>query len=233
MIRAVIFDADDTLWQTEALYDLALDRAQALMEEVGVCGAEWRHLQRAADLDAVREHGYSVRRFPTSSVVAYRKLSQNPDAAVEQTLYAISSSVFEQDAQLVADVEHVLSLLVRRYQLAVLTKGDPGVQRRRMSASGLSDYFDAISIVKEKYPETFCDVCDTLSTHPSAAVSVGNSVKSDILPALRAGLHAVWIDAHVWPHEAHVSKIPPNGALALNRLEDLPATLEALSAEKS
>src|SRR5205823_6619790 len=95
----------------------------------------------------------------------------------------------------------LLHLRARGAKLALLTKGDLDVQRRRIARSGIADMFDVIHIVGEKLTAAFRNIVADLKVEPKDAWSVGNSIRSDILPAVDAGLRAVWIDAHVWEHE--------------------------------
>src|SRR5207253_2745254 len=87
------------------------------------------------------------------------------------------------------------------FRLALLTKGDPRLQRRRLDQSGLARLFDVVEIVDQKTPESIAAILDRLEVEPDHAVSVGNSVRSDVLPSLAAGVRPVWIDAHVWEYE--------------------------------
>ena len=231
MIHAIVFDADDTLWLTEQLYDHALDRAQHLMDKSGVDGYTWRRLQREIDLDAVHHAGFSTDRFPTSSVKAYRKLAKVIDPTIEKELFSISAGVFAEKAPLVPDVEPTLCLLQQQYRLAAITKGDAAVQHSRMNASGLRDYFEVFAIVEQKKPETYAGICDIMALPPSSVVSVGNSIRSDLLPALHAGLHGVWIDAYVWAHEAHTTGEPPKGIWTAHHIRELPELIHSLAKE--
>jgi putative hydrolase of the HAD superfamily len=202
----VIFDGDDTLWETEPLYDSARRRAAQIASDLGLDGAEFEDLQRAIDLKNVELMGLSPDRFPKSSMEALDELSRRHgtalDASVLQRVYDVSASVFDAPAPLMPSSRRVLGCLQRsNYRLALLTKGDLEVQRMRVVKSGLSGYFERIEIVPTKSSETFLSLLHDLGEEPSRAWSVGNSYRSDIEPALRAGLSAIWIDAHVWGFE--------------------------------
>lgn len=201
MISAVIFDADDTLWETEPIYDDVLNLLQQEMDNHGLDGQEWRQLQRAIDIDAARSEGYNRKRFPSSSVKAYRHLAEHYDPQLADRLYKLSEQVFDMGAKLVPGAFDTLNILSQRYRLALLTKGDQGVQHKRISDSELIQFFEVVAIVQQKSPSTFSSVCRLLDLNPYVVVSVGNSMTSDIMPAIQAGLHAIWIDAYVWEHE--------------------------------
>ena len=227
MIKAVIFDADDTLWITEPLYEKSLDLVQAEVERNGLDGAEWRRVQGEIDVAAVGEMGFSVERFPTSSVKAYRHLADQPVISVEHRVYELSCTVFNTKADLMPAADEVLGQLQSTYLLAMVTKGERYVQRKRIEDSALGHYFDASLIVQHKSSQTFGSMCDLLEVLPEEAVSVGNSLKSDILPAVEAGLQGIWIDAAVWQHERHhPSTELPSGVAELPSLAGVPGHLD-------
>src|SRR5205823_14610618 len=120
------------------------------------------------------------------------------------------------DPPLIAGAEQTLrSLRARGVKLALLTKGDADVQRRRVERSGIANFFDVIHIVEEKPPAAFRDIVAELGVEAKAAWTVGNGVRSDILPAIEAGLRAVWIDAHVWEHERFDGLLTHDQAVAV------------------
>ena len=96
--------------------------------------------------------------------------------------------------------------------MVLLTKGDPGVQARRIADSGLASHFESVAIVPEKTAATFRAVADLCGIEPSACWSIGNSLPSDVNSALGAGMSAIWIDAHVWAHERRET-VPLDGRL--------------------
>jgi putative hydrolase of the HAD superfamily len=227
----VIFDGDDTLWETEFLYDQARDDAAALVATTGIDPATFVDLQREIDVCNVARLGLSTRRFPTSSVDAYRELAERRSDAVSDRIAAqvfeASAAVFAQPAPPVDGVADVLEQVASHHDLALLTKGDPDVQERRIADSGLRHYFRVVSIVDEKDAASFVRVLRTLDAAVPTAWSVGNSVRSDILPALAVGMRAVWVDAYVWAHERpddHRSIHHPDVRVAAN-LREVPALI--------
>lgn len=205
---AVVFDGDDTLWLTEALYDTARADAARIVAEAGLDAAAWERLQRRIDVDNVARFGFARQRFPTSCVQAYRDLcqleQQDPVPAVERRVFAAADMVFVRAPSPHASARRILSeLRSRGVKIGLLTKGDPEIQRLRIQQSGLGEMFDAVSIVADKTPESVLAIVELLGAEPGAAWMVGNSERSDILPALAAGLRAIHVDAHVWEHERH------------------------------
>lgn len=228
MIRAIIFDGDDTLWQTEQLYDHARADARREVEAAGLDGDEWERRERLIDVENVARFGHSVQRFPTSCAEAYERLCEDVgqaiSIAVRTAVYEAAKSVFSRRAPLVRNAAGILkSLRERGYVLALLTKGDPSVQRCRIEQSGLAHLFDLIEVVDHKTPETIASVLDRLGVPPSAALTVGNSVRSDVLPSLEAGVAPIWVDAHVWEYEREHKGPPVKGVI---KKEELSGILE-------
>lgn len=229
MIDAVIFDADDTLWKTEPLYDKALDAAQEEVEHRGVDGDQWRALQRQIDRENVKTMGFSVERFPLSSRSAYEALT--PDNTWHQAgadkVADLSRGVFRSVAELFPEVEVTLQALRHRgYKLGLITKGDFNVQNQRIADSGLGKYFTAYVVVTDKTPELFAGMATLLGAQPRRTVSIGNSVSSDLEPAAEVGIRGIWIEAYVWEHEQHDGRELPDGVIQLRTFSQIPDALE-------
>jgi putative hydrolase of the HAD superfamily len=230
MSLAVIFDGDDTLWATEPLYDRARLEARDIVAAAGYDGAAWEALERQLDVENVGMMGYSPDRFPTSCVQAYEQLTITagaaPDPDVVRRIRVAAASVFREDAAVVAGAEETLAALrARGARLALLTKGHPDVQARRVERSGLAKYFDVIEIVTDKSTETIAGLVRALGADAADAWMVGNSMRSDVIPALAAGLRAIWIDAHVWEHERTHDHLRDERTIVAARLSDVPGLL--------
>jgi putative hydrolase of the HAD superfamily len=223
----VIFDGDDTLWSTEQLYDDARSRCRFIVSERGLDGAHWEQRERLIDVQNVAKFGYSRRRFPTSCVQAYQELcleqGRTINAATVEQIRRAARSVFECDPPLIPGARETLAVLrAKGTRLALLTKGDPQVQRRRIDSSGLREFFDVIRIVPEKSPEIIREVVAALGVEPSCSWMVGNSMRSDVFPAMEAGLRAVQIPAHVWEHERTHDHFASEGVITTSRIADVP-----------
>jgi putative hydrolase of the HAD superfamily len=209
----VVFDGDDTLWETEPLYDRARAAAASVVAAEGLDPVRFEGLQRSIDISNVSRLGFTAQRFPTSSVEAYEALvtsgGGSPSPAVAQLIFSVSYEVFRQPAPLIPGATETVRCLQREHRLVLLTKGDFEVQKKRISDSGLTDSFEAIGIVDVKSSDVFEAVLDALQVEPATCWSIGNSLSSDIEPALAIGMRAVWIDAPVWGFER--SKHSPAG----------------------
>ena len=203
----VVLDADDTLWHVEPLYDDARAQARGIAEAAGLDGAEWESLERRLDVANVATFGLSPKRFPTSCVQAYREMAGAPDSLVESRIWSAAFAVFARPAPLAPDAGTAMKKFRSVARVALLTKGDENVQRTRLASSGLANCFDGVWIVEEKNRRAFQKVLTHFSCRPDRAWSVGNSLRSDIVPALEIGMNAIWIDAHVWEYERAESEI--------------------------
>jgi putative hydrolase of the HAD superfamily len=215
------------LWYVEPLYDNARFQSRRIVEAVGLDGEEWERRERELDVMNVTRFGLSPKRFPTSCVQAYRLLAPVPDPLVEARIWSAASAVFAQSAPLAPDARSAVEMLRSVGRLALLTKGDETVQQQRLAQSGLAAYFDAVRVVEDKDENAFQAVLANFSCRPDRAWSVGNSLKSDIMPALALGMRAIWIDAHVWEYERSSRDV--RASLEYLRADSLLAAAKAIS----
>lgn len=226
MTKAIIFDGDDTLWHTEWLYDEARSQAREIVEEAGLDGERWEARERLIDVENVKRFGHSSKRFPTSCIEAYEEVCTAESCPIDdrtcKRIREAAGTAFTRAAPLIESARPTLeSLRSRGFLLALLTKGDPDIQRRRVEQSGLASLFHLVEIVREKTPETILSTLSRLGVDVVEALSVGNSVRSDVLPSLKAGVTPVWIDAHVWEYEHDHGEIPLKNVIEVKDLSDL------------
>lgn len=213
---------------TEQLYDHARDEAASIAASAGVSPHAFQELQKELDVRNVRLMGLSKNRFPTSSVQAFKILADKSSVPYSTTItdaiYHASGKVFDEAPPIADGAADVLGELGETYSIGLLTKGDESVQARRIDTSGLARHFQTIGIVSEKDETAFSRLLTELHAEPSSSWSVGNSIRSDILPALALGMSAIWIDAHVWAHErGNHEEVPPSRRLfTAERLRDVP-----------
>ncbi|CAN5452873.1 HAD family hydrolase [soil metagenome] len=222
-ITTVGLDADDTLWHNETIFrltharfvDLLSDRADPDVMEVRLAEVERRNL---------RLYGYGVKGFTLSMIETAMELCEGeaPSHVIREIL-AAGREMLSHPVETLAGVDEALASLSERYRLVLITKGDLLDQERKLAASGLGDLFAAVEIVSEKDRGTYDRIFDRHGTGPAEAVMVGNSMKSDVLPALEAGAFAVHIPYHVtWAHElAEAPEDHPRYG-ALETIADLP-----------
>jgi len=224
-----VVDGDDTLWFVEPLYDEARAAAAKIVGRAGLDATEWEKLEREIDVANVARYGLGPDRFPRSCAEAYAELSarsgQLVDKSVSQAVRDTAASVFTRSAPVQQSAARVLKLLRRYGTVVLLTKGDDTVQQRRIRQSNLELAFDGIHIVPDKTEATFLSLLDHYSCPPSGAWSIGNSLRSDINPALRIGMNAIWVDAHVWEYERSETEPVTGNFQIVASLDDIPDLL--------
>lgn len=201
----VVWDGDDTLWFVERLYDEARAAVAELVRRHGLDADAWDQAQRTIDVENVYKLGLSRLRFPTSCVEALDQIAAAAGRVASPELrdeaWKLADAVFSASAPLAEHVRDVLSSVREIARMVLVTKGDPTVQVARIATSGLGEFFDSVLIVSDKTVATYRAVADMCGVRPSDCWSVGNSLPSDINPAVSAGMKAIWVDAHVWDHE--------------------------------
>lgn len=219
-----MLDGDDTLWQTEQLYDKARAVAKRAISRAGLPGERWEMIQRHRDVENVKRFGVSRRRFPTSCIEAYKMvaLESNRKASrfLSERIWRAASSVFDWQAPLVPGTHRVLRHISTAYDLVLFTKGDRAVQQSRIDDSGLRAYFSQIYIRAEKDTRQFRSILGQLKVAPGLSWSIGNSVRSDVNPAIAAGMNAIWVPAHVWEYEREKERLR-SGAITTQKLTDV------------
>jgi putative hydrolase of the HAD superfamily len=227
--RTIVFDGDDTLWFTEPLYDEARTTAREIVEQAGLDGAAWEQLQRKLDLANVEILGLAPTRFPTSCQQACEQVSigagRDVDLSLTLLVYHAAERVFEQPAPVQNAARQVLESLRDSWKTVLFTKGDATVQERRVRESGLGPLFTEIRVVDQKSSIQWFQLIEDLSVNVERSWSVGNSIPSDIVPAIENGMSAAWIPAHVWEHEAQGERPVSPRFVELKALEELPDLL--------
>src|SRR5215472_4256982 len=192
----LIMDADDTLWENNIYFEQATHDFITFLNH-----SRLSHEEVQAVLDGVeRLMGYGSTNFTKSLVETYRRLAEKDlnEEDIEQ-VRRFGEQIRTHPIQLLEGVRETLDYLLPRHDLFLLTKGDSEEQRLKVERSGIEQYFKQVVIVPEKDIPTYHRVVDELQIHPQRAWMIGNSPKSDINPALSAGLNAVFIPhPHTW-----------------------------------
>jgi putative hydrolase of the HAD superfamily len=214
----LLFDGDDTLWANGHHFETAIERFVRL-----VGGGDWTEQAVREELDRVEEAAWTVRGGGTQAfghnlaeaAAAIVDPGRLPDvrAAIEAIVHEMPTG----DAQPLPGVEATLEVLGTRHTLGLVTRGDPAEQWAKIDASGLRDRFAHIQVVPDKDEATYRGLVGAWSLAPGATWMIGNSPRSDIAPALAAGLGAVHIpSASTWRLE--LAELPPDDPRLL-RLE--------------
>ncbi|MBB6175182.1 putative hydrolase of the HAD superfamily [Nocardiopsis mwathae] len=191
----LIFDADDTLWEETLFFVRATDAFVDYLDHPTLSPDEVRRILDDIERDNSAAHGYGAAVFEQSLVECLERL--RPEAPVtdadREVLRSFREIITDRRLELIAGVEETLHALVGRHRLFLLTKGHEGMQRRKIEESGLAPLFAGIGIVPEKDRRAYDDFAAAEGLDRAATWMIGNSPKSDILPALKAGMGAVFV----------------------------------------
>jgi putative hydrolase of the HAD superfamily len=227
-LTTIGFDADDTLWQNEQFFKLTEARFVALLGEHGEA-AEISGRLLEAERRNLAFYGFGIKGFVLSMIETAIEVTkgQVPGTVIGEIL-AAGREMAAHPVETLPHARETLEVLSDEYKLVLITKGDLFDQERKLAQSGLGDFFDAVEIVSDKTAATYQRIFARHGDGAERAMMVGNSLKSDIWPALEAGAWAV----HV-PHELtwaleHAQE--PQGQARYGTLADLGG-LAALIAE--
>ncbi|MFL6447265.1 MAG: HAD family hydrolase [Bryobacteraceae bacterium] len=190
----LIFDADDTLWENNIYFEDAFEQFCSYLSHSSMSPRQIREVLDEIELANIKIHGYGSVNFARNLSECYRRLAERDISdrdleAVKQYAYAI----LERPIELLPGVVETLDELSSRHDLTLFTKGDPEEQRLKLDRSGLEGHFDHVAIVKEKNVAAYRQLAVDRSSEPERTWMIGNSPKSDINPALAAGLRAVFV----------------------------------------
>lgn len=209
--QTLLIDADDTLWENNIYFERAIAAFISYLNHHEYSAAEVRQALNAVERETILAHGYGLPSFTRSLVTCFERLS--PVAMsddMRQRVVGFARSIADQEIELLPQVKETLRGLFSRHKLILMTKGDHAEQADKVRRSGLAQYFSAVEIVREKDPAAYQEVVARHELQPHSSWMIGNSPKSDINPALAAGLHAVFLfhkDTWILEH-AEVSSAP-------------------------
>src|ERR1700722_19410184 len=204
--QTLLIDADDTLWENNVYFERAIAAFISYLDHKEYSPSEVRQALNAQERETILAHGYGLTSFTRSLIATYQRLSPAPVAEHNiERVRSFAHSIAEQEIELLPDVAETLADLATRHRLILMTKGNQAEQADKLSRSGLAQHFSAVEIVAEKEPATYAGVIARHELTPHTSWMIGNSIKSDINPALAAGLHAVFLfhkDTWVLEHAA-------------------------------
>ena len=228
-LELLCLDADDTLWGHESYFQDAARRYHDLLRCFGPASVSEQRLAEVEDRN-LHLYGYGVKGFTLSMLETALEIGGDDlPAPIVRQILAIGHDLMRHPVAPLPGVAETLPLLAKRARLVLVTKGDLFHQESKLAASGLGEHFEGVEIVSEKTPQVYQKVFARYGAAPERAAMVGNSLRSDIWPALAAGAYA----AHI-PHEfewAHEQAADPQGEARFTRLRefaDLPDWLDGL-----
>jgi putative hydrolase of the HAD superfamily len=230
MLTTIGFDADDTLWQNESFFRLTQDRFAGLLADHAAPDHLAERLE-AAERRNIGHYGFGVKGFTLSMIETAIEVTEGRvPAAVIGELIAAGREMLEHPIELLPAARATVTALAADYRVVLITKGDLLDQERKLAQSGLGDLFHGVEIVSHKTASAYRQIFARHGTGADQAMMVGNSLKSDVIPALEAGSWGVHVPHGLtWALE---KADPPQESPrfhVLNSLAGLPALVESLA----
>ncbi len=205
-LKVIAFDADDTLWVNEPYFRETEEKFAALLEDYLPLHSVMNELYKT-EMQNIPLYGYGIKGFVLSMIeTALRISNKNVSMGVLEKIIQYGKDQLEKPIEILDGMENVLKQLKNKYRLVVATKGDLLDQERKLRKSGLEHYFHHIEIMSDKQESDYLKLIKHLDIQPEEFLMIGNSLKSDVMPVLAIGGHAVHIPYHTtWVHE-HVEE---------------------------
>lgn len=186
-LTTIGFDADDTLWQNETFFRLTEGKFAAMLLDY----AEKDHISERlleAEKKNLKFYGYGIKGFTLSMIDTAIEITEGRvPASVIANILDISREMTQHPVETLPHVHETLEALAGTFKLILITKGDLFEQERKVALSGLGDIFEAVEIVSEKRAATYERIFSQYGDGPAHSMMVGNSLKSDVVPAIEAG----------------------------------------------
>jgi putative hydrolase of the HAD superfamily len=224
--QTLLIDLDDTLCENNVYFERAIAEFISFLNHRSMSVQEVRQVLNQVERESILQHGYGLHSFAHSLVDCFERLSVEPvTAELHDRIKGFAHRIAEHPMEIIDGVPETLDYLHHRHHLIVMTKGNIMEQSNKIDRCGLKEYFAAVEIVGEKDPGTYRSIVDKYALAPESTWMVGNSPKSDINPALAAGLHAVFVphdQTWVLEHEEIATVPHPRQTLLrLNRFTEL------------
>ncbi len=200
----LVFDADDTLWDSNIHFLEAFDFFAAAVGDavLGISRVEIHAAVRRAEFRLIKTHGFGRRPYVMALHQAAAELAPAGHDRLRDEIERIGAHLLDRDCALLPDVEPTLQELSQRHRLLIFTKGQRDEQLHKLARSGLGPLFDRVETPREKDVGAYRRLVRDAGLDPSLTFMIGNSPRSDINPAVAAGLRAVFIPhPHTWDLE--------------------------------
>lgn len=223
--QTLLIDADDTLWENNVYFERAIANFISFLDHREYSPHQVRLVLNDVERDSVVKHGYGLHSFEHSLVETFEKLSVDPvTPELHERIRSFAHQIADHPVEVITGVPETLAYLSGRHHLIMMTKGNPAEQAGKVERSGLKDYFAAVEIVAEKDEATYRSALAKFALDPEVTWMIGNSPKSDINPALAAGLHAVFVphdNTWILEHEELASAPSRQRLLVVDRFASL------------
>jgi len=223
--QTLLIDADDTLWENNIYFERAIVRFISFLNHHEFSPEQVREVLNDVERECIVTHGYGLHSFSHSLVATFERLSPQPvTPELHAQITGFAHTILDHPIEFLPDVPQTLEYLSSRHQLILVTKGALAEQAGKIERSGLKEYFEATEIVAEKNSATYQEVVEKHALERGSTWMIGNSPKSDINPALAAGLHAVFVphgDTWILEHEEMNAAPPAQRLLIVGRFAEL------------
>ena len=205
MSQTLLIDADDTLWENNIYFERAIARFIEFLNHHEFTPEQVREVLNDVERDCVLKHGYGLRSFAHALVDTFERLSPVPiTPELHKQVLSFTHQIENHAIEFLPEVPKTLGYLSERHRLILVTKGDLAEQSGKVERSGVQQYFAATEIVPEKKADVYSQVAHKYECDPKCTWMIGNSPKSDINPALAAGMNGVFVphgDTWILEHE--------------------------------
>ena len=190
----LLIDADDTLWENNIYFERAIADFISFLNHHEFSPQQVREVLNDVERECIVKHGYGLHSFAHALIETFERLSLEPlTPALKETIHGFAHVIAEHPVEIIPGVPETLAYLARRHQLILMTKGDFTEQSGKVERSGLKEFFSAVEIVPEKNAQMYRATREKYGLASDFTWMIGNSPKSDVNPALAAGLNAVFV----------------------------------------
>ena len=223
MRQFLLIDADDTLWENNIYFERAFDEFEGFLDHSSMTPREVREVLDQIEETNNKIHGYGSANFARNLRQCYQRLAEREVREEDlRTAMRFAERILECPMEVIEGVPETLEYLSMRHDLTLFTKGHPEEQKLKIGRSGLGVFFGHTAIVKEKDATAYRRLVEERGMDPERTWMIGNSPKSDINPALEAGLNAVFIPhAHTWILEKQELRPGKGKLLVVEQFTDL------------
>jgi putative hydrolase of the HAD superfamily len=192
--KNLLLDADDTLWENNIYFERVISKVAQMLEPFSVSPDDFRAYLNETEHRSIALHGYGTRNFTRSLVIAFEHFAASKTTpALQSEVRDLGMSILNHPMRILDGVPETLQYLAERHRLHLVTKGNEEEQTRKIEDSGLKRFFHAVTILSEKNVASYRGLIESHSWDPPKTWMIGNSPRSDINPALQAGINAVYI----------------------------------------
>ncbi len=211
--QTLLIDADDTLWENNIYFERAIASFISYLDHRTHTPEQVREHLNHCERATIAAHGYGLQSFRRSLVACFEQLTDAPVTEDKhQRIVSFTEAIADHEIELLPNVSETLADLATRHRLILVTKGNPVEQSGKLERSGLAPHFSAIEVLPEKHNEAYLALVEHHRCDATTTWMIGNSPRSDINPALAAGLHAVFIPHDfTWVLEHETVNQPPAG----------------------